>query len=225
VGEHRNKIEKIILTASGGPFRGRKPNFLLNVKRDHALQHPNWSMGAKITIDSATLMNKGLEMIEAKWLFNLAPEQIQVVIHPQSIIHSMVQFEDGSIKAQMGLPDMKLPIQYAMAFPQRIANNFPRYDFKKINTLSFEEPDLKTFRNLALAIDALGKGGNLPCIMNAANEIAVWAFLRNRVGFLDMTDIIEKTMNHVTFIAKPTLEEYLESDAEARNYTASLIQM
>jgi 1-deoxy-D-xylulose-5-phosphate reductoisomerase len=225
VGEHRNKIEKIILTASGGPFRGRKPNFLLNVKRDHALQHPNWSMGAKITIDSATLMNKGLEMIEAKWLFNLAPEQIQVVIHPQSIIHSMVQFEDGSIKAQMGLPDMKLPIQYAMAFPQRIANNFPRYDFKKINTLSFEEPDLKTFRNLVLAIDALGKGGNLPCIMNAANEIAVWAFLRNRVGFLDMTDIIEKTMNHVTFIAKPTLEEYLESDAEARNYTASLIQM
>ncbi|HTH30709.1 MAG TPA: 1-deoxy-D-xylulose-5-phosphate reductoisomerase [Lacibacter sp.] len=225
VGEHRNKIDKVILTASGGPFRGRKPNFLLNVKRDHALQHPNWSMGAKITIDSATLMNKGLEMIEAKWLFNLAPEQIQVVIHPQSIIHSMVQFEDGSLKAQMGLPDMKLPIQYAMAFPQRLANNFPRYDFKKINTLSFEEPDLKTFRNLALAIDALQKGGNLPCIMNAANEIAVWAFLKNRVGFLDMTDIIEKTMNHVPFIAKPTLEEYFESDAEARNYTASLIQL
>lgn len=225
VGEHRNKIDKVVLTASGGPFRGRKPNFLLNVKRDHALQHPNWSMGAKITIDSATLMNKGLEMIEAKWLFNLAPEQIQVVIHPQSIIHSMVQFEDGSLKAQMGLPDMKLPIQYAMAFPQRIANNFPRYDFKKINTLSFEEPDLKTFRNLALAIDALQKGGNLPCIMNAANEIAVWAFLKNRVGFLDMTDIIEKTMNHVPFIAKPTLDEYFESDAEARNYTASLIQL
>ena len=225
VGEHRNKIEKIILTASGGPFRGRKPNFLVNVKRDHALQHPNWSMGAKITIDSATLMNKGLEMIEAKWLFNLAPEQIQVVIHPQSIIHSMVQFEDGSIKAQMGLPDMKLPIQYAMAFPQRIPNQFPRFDFKKINTLNFEEPDLKTFRNLALAIDALNKGGNLPCIMNAANEIAVWAFLRNRVGFLDMTDIIEKTMNHVPFIEKPTLDEYLDSDAEARNYTASLIQL
>ncbi len=225
VGEHRNKIDKVILTASGGPFRGRKPNFLLNVKRDHALQHPNWTMGAKITIDSATLMNKGLEMIEAKWLFNLAPEQIQVVIHPQSIIHSMVQFEDGSIKAQMGLPDMKLPIQYAMSFPQRLTNNFPRYDFKKINTLSFEEPDLKTFRNLALAIDALQKGGNLPCIMNAANEIAVWAFLKNRVGFLDMTDIIEKTMNHVPFIAKPTLEEYFESDAEARNYTASLIQL
>ncbi len=225
VGEHRNVIEKIILTASGGPFRGRKPNFLVNVKRDHALQHPNWSMGAKITIDSATLMNKGLEMIEAKWLFNLAPDQIQVVIHPQSIIHSMVQFEDGSIKAQMGLPDMKLPIQYAMAFPQRIANQFPRFDFKKINTLNFEEPDLKTFRNLALAIEALNKGGNLPCIMNAANEIAVWAFLRNRVGFLDMTDIIEKTMHHVPFIEKPTLEQYLESDAEARNYTASLIQL
>jgi 1-deoxy-D-xylulose-5-phosphate reductoisomerase len=225
VGEAKNKIEKIILTASGGPFRGRKPNFLVNVKRDHALQHPNWSMGAKITIDSATLMNKGLEMIEAKWLFNLAPDQVQVVIHPQSIIHSMVQFEDGSIKAQMGLPDMKLPIQYAMAFPQRIPNQFPRCDFKKISTLNFEEPDLKTFRNLALAVDALNKGGNLPCIMNAANEIAVWAFLRNRVGFLDMTDIIEKTMSQIPFIAKPTLEEYFESDAEARNFTASLIQL
>ena len=225
VGEARNKIDKVILTASGGPFRGRKPNFLLNVKRDHALQHPNWSMGAKITIDSATLMNKGLEMIEAKWLFNLAPEQIQVVIHPQSIIHSMVQFEDGSIKAQMGLPDMKLPIQYAMAFPQRIPNQFPRFDFKRASTLNFEEPDLKTFRNLALAIEALNKGGNLPCIMNAANEIAVWAFLRNRIGFLDMTDVIEKTMNHVSFIEKPTLEEYYESDAEARNFTASMIQM
>jgi len=225
VGEAKNRIEKIILTASGGPFRGKKPNFLLNVKRDHALQHPNWSMGAKITIDSATLMNKGLEMIEAKWLFNLKPEQVQVVIHPQSIIHSMVQFEDGSIKAQMGLPDMKLPIQYAMAFPQRIHNNFPRYDFKKVNTLSFEEPDLKTFRNLAIAIDALNKGGNLPCVMNAANEIAVWGFLRNRIGFLDMTDLIEKTMNHVPFIEKPTLDEYLESDAEARNYAASMVHL
>ena len=225
VGESKNKIEKVILTASGGPFRGKKPNFLLNVKRDHALQHPNWTMGAKITIDSATLMNKGLEMIEAKWLFNLKPEQIQVVIHPQSIIHSMVQFEDGSIKAQMGLPDMKLPIQYALAFPQRIANDFPRYDFKKVNTLSFEEPDLKTFRNLALAMEALNKGGNLPCIMNAANEIAVWAFLKNRIGFLDMTDVIEKTMNYVSFIEQPTIEEYLESDAEARSYIASLIQM
>jgi len=166
-----------------------------------------------------------LEMIEAKWLFNLSPDQVQVVIHPQSIIHSMVQFEDGSIKAQMGLPDMKLPIQYAMAFPQRIPNQFPRCNFKKISTLNFEEPDLKTFRNLALAIEALNKGGNMPCIMNAANEIAVWAFLRNRVGFLDMTDIIEKTMHQVAFIEKPTLEEYYESDAEARNYTASLIQL
>ncbi len=225
VGESRNPIEKVILTASGGPFRGKKPNFLLNVKRDHALQHPNWSMGAKITIDSATLMNKGLEMIEAKWLFNLRPEQVRVVIHPQSIIHSMVQFEDGSIKAQMGLPDMKLPIQYAMAFPNRIPNNFPRFDFRKVNTLSFEEPDLKTFRNLALAIESLNKGGNLPCVLNAANEIAVWAFLRNRIGFLDMTDVIEKTMHYVPFIENPTLDEYLESDGEARSYAASLIQL
>ena len=225
VGEKRNPIEKIILTASGGPFRGKKPNFLLNVKRDHALQHPNWSMGAKITIDSATLMNKGLEMIEAKWLFNLKPEQVQVVVHPQSIIHSMVQFEDGSIKAQMGLPDMKLPIQYAFAFPHRLPNKYPRYDFKKASTLSFEEPDLKTFRNLALAIDALHKGGNLPCVLNAANEIAVWAFLRNRIGFLDMTDVIEKTMNNIPFIEHPTLDEYLESDGEARSYAASLIQL
>ncbi|MBK6827681.1 MAG: 1-deoxy-D-xylulose-5-phosphate reductoisomerase [Chitinophagaceae bacterium] len=225
VGETRNRIEKIILTASGGPFIGRKPNYLVNVKREHALQHPNWSMGAKITIDSATLMNKGLEMIEAKWLFNLKPEQIQVVIHPQSIIHSMVQFEDGSIKAQMGLPDMKLPIQYAMAFPRRIKNDFPRYDFKKVSTLSFEEPDTKTFRNLALAIDALHKGGNLPCIMNAANEIAVFAFLRNRINFLDMTNVIEKTMESIPFIAQPSLEEYFESDGEARNFAADIIKL
>ncbi|MFM9911207.1 MAG: 1-deoxy-D-xylulose-5-phosphate reductoisomerase [Chitinophagaceae bacterium] len=225
VGETRNKIEKIILTASGGPFLGKKPNFLVNVKRDHALQHPNWNMGAKISIDSATLMNKGLEMIEAKWLFNLKPEQVQVVVHPQSIIHSMVQFEDGSIKAQMGLPDMKLPIQYAMAFPQRIQNKFPRYDFRKPSQLIFEEPDTKTFRNLVLATDALFKGGNMPCIMNAANEIAVYAFLRNRIGFLDMTDLIERTMNSIAFIPKPTLEEYFESDAEARNFAASIIKL
>src|SRR5258705_1839553 len=179
VGETRNRIEKIILTASGGPFLGKKPNFLVNVKRDHALQHPNWAMGAKITIDSATLMNKGLEMIEAKWLFNLKPEQVQVLVHPQSIIHSMVMFEDGSIKAQMGLADMKLPIQYALAFPQRIRNNFPRYDFRKPSTLTFEEPDIKTFPNLTLATDALYRGGNLPCVLNAANEIAVFAFLKN----------------------------------------------
>lgn len=225
VGETRNRIEKVILTASGGPFLGKKPNYLVNVKRDHALQHPNWNMGAKISVDSATLMNKGLEMIEAKWLFNLEPSQIQAVVHPQSIIHSMVQFEDGSIKAQMGLPDMKLPIQYALGFPQRIPNNYPRFDFKKIGTLTFEEPDVKTFRSLALAVDALHKGGNLPCILNAANEIAVWAFLRNRIGFLDMTDVIEKTTDKLPFIHQPTLEEYVESDGEARSYAASLIKM
>lgn len=225
VGETRNRIEKIVLTASGGPFLGKKPNYLVNVKRDHALQHPNWNMGAKITIDSATLMNKGLEMIEAKWLFNLKPEQIEVLVHPQSIIHSMVMFEDGSIKAQMGLPDMKLPIQYAMAFPGRIANDFPRYDFRKPSQLTFEEPDVKTFRNLTLATDALFKGGNLPCVLNAANEIAVYAFLRNRIGFLDMTDLIEKTMEAIPFIEHPTLEEYFESDAEARNFAASAIKL
>lgn len=225
VGEMRNPIEKIILTASGGPFRGKKPNFLVNVKRDHALQHPNWTMGAKITIDSATLMNKGLEMIEAKWLFGLKPDQIQVVIHPQSIIHSMVQFEDGSIKAQMGLPDMKLPIQYALGFPQRIKNDFPRFNFKKFDTLSFEEPDTRTFKNLALATEALFKGGNLPCVMNAANEIAVWAFLRNRIGFLDMMVVVEKSMQKVPFIEKPSLEDYLESDADARGYAAELVKL
>jgi 1-deoxy-D-xylulose-5-phosphate reductoisomerase len=225
VGESRNRIEKVILTASGGPFIGRKPNYLVNVKREHALQHPNWAMGAKITIDSATLMNKGLEMIEAKWLFNLRPEQVQVVIHPQSIIHSMVQFEDGSIKAQMGLPDMKLPIQYAMAFPHRIKNDLPRFDFRKVNNLTFEEPDVKTFRNLALATEALYKGGNLPCIMNAANEVAVYAFLRNRINFLDMTDVIEKTMSSIHFIEKPTLQEYFDSDGEARNFAADLIKL
>ena len=225
VGEGRNKIEKVILTASGGPFLGKKPNFLVNVKREHALQHPNWNMGAKISIDSATLMNKGLEMIEAKWLFNLQPEQIQVMVHPQSIVHSMVQFEDGSIKAQMGLPDMKLPIQYAMAFPQRVKNNFPRLEFKKYPSLTFEEPDVKTFRNLALATEALYKGGNMPCLLNAANEIAVWAFLRNRIGFLDITAVVEQTMEKIAFLEKPSLEEYFESDGEARNFAASLIKM
>ncbi|HEY0355638.1 MAG TPA: 1-deoxy-D-xylulose-5-phosphate reductoisomerase [Flavisolibacter sp.] len=225
VGEMRNPIEKIILTASGGPFLGKKPNYLVNVKREHALQHPNWTMGAKISIDSATLMNKGLEMIEARWLFNLNAKQIEVLVHPQSIIHSMVQFEDGSIKAQMGLPDMKLPIQYAISFPQRIPNKYPRTDFKKLKNLSFEEPDLKTFRNLSLAIEALNKGGNLPCVMNAANEIAVYAFLRNRIGFLDMTDVIERTMQKVSFIEKPSLEQYFESDGEARNYAADVIKL
>ncbi|HXD76420.1 MAG TPA: 1-deoxy-D-xylulose-5-phosphate reductoisomerase [Puia sp.] len=225
VGETRNRIEKIILTASGGPFLGKKPNYLVNVKRDHALQHPNWNMGAKVTIDSATLMNKGLEMIEAKWLFGLRPDQVRVVVHPQSIIHSMIQFEDGSIKSQMGLPDMKLPIQYAISFPQRLASNFPRYDFRKPASLTFEEPDTKTFRNLSLATEALHKGGNLPCILNAANEIAVFAFLRNRIGFLDMTDLVERTMQEMPFIERPTLEEYFESDGEARNFAASLIKL
>jgi len=225
VGEENNPIEKIILTASGGPFLGKKPNFLVNVKRDHALQHPNWAMGAKISIDSATLMNKGLEMIEAKWLFNLAPSQIKVVVHAQSIIHSMVQFEDGSIKAQMGLPDMKLPIQYAMAFPQRLANKFPRYMFDKPNVLTFDEPDVKTFRNLYLATEAMNKGGNAPCVLNAANEIAVYAFLRNRIGFLEMTELIERTLERIEFIANPTLDDYFETDGEARSFAASLIQL
>ncbi|HEX6333268.1 MAG TPA: 1-deoxy-D-xylulose-5-phosphate reductoisomerase [Flavisolibacter sp.] len=225
VGEAGNPLEKVILTASGGPFLGRKPNYLVNVKREHALQHPNWSMGAKISIDSATLMNKGLEMIEARWLFNLQPSQIEVLVHPQSIIHSMVQFEDGSIKAQLGLPDMKLPIQYALGFPERIANDYPRCDFRKIRNLTFEEPDVKTFRNLLLAIEALNKGGNVPCVLNAANEIAVYAFLRNRIGFLDMTDVIERTMGKVPFIQKPSLNDYLDSDAEARHFAADLIKL
>jgi 1-deoxy-D-xylulose-5-phosphate reductoisomerase len=225
VGEAHNPIEKIILTASGGPFLGKKPNFLVNVKRDHALQHPNWSMGAKISIDSATLMNKGLEMIEAKWLFGLEPHQIKVVVHSQSIIHSMVQFEDGSIKAQMGLPDMKLPIQYAMAYPIRLANKFLRYHFDKPNQLSFDEPDVKTFRNLQLATDAMNRGGNAPCVLNAANEIAVYAFLKNRIGFLDMTELIERTLDKIAFIAHPTLDDYFETDGEARSFAASLIQL
>jgi 1-deoxy-D-xylulose-5-phosphate reductoisomerase len=223
VGETHNRIEKVVLTASGGPFVGRKPNFLVNVRKEHALQHPNWTMGAKITIDSATLMNKGLEMIEARWLFNLEPSRIQVVVHPQSIIHSMVQFEDGSIKAQMGLPDMKLPIQYALAYPERIPNAFPRFDFTRSATLTFEPPDIRTFRNLALASDAMFKGGNAPAVLNAANEIAVYGFLRNRIGFLDMTDMIERTLAHVPFIQTPSLDDYFESDGEARNFAASLM--
>ncbi len=225
VGEQSNPIEKIILTASGGPFVGKKPNYLVNVKREHAIQHPNWSMGAKISIDSSTLMNKGLEMIEAKWLFNLEPSQIEVVIHPQSIIHSMVQFKDNSIKAQMGLPDMKLPIQYAMTYPRRLQNEYPRFNFTKSAIMNFDPPDIKTFRNLGLAITALHKGGNLPCIMNAANELAVYGFLKNRVGFLDMTEIIERTMAEIPFIEHPTLEDYFNSDGEARNFAASLINL
>ncbi|WP_344821905.1 1-deoxy-D-xylulose-5-phosphate reductoisomerase [Rurimicrobium arvi] len=224
VGEHPDSVDKVILTASGGPFRGKKPNFLVNVKASHAMQHPNWTMGAKITIDSATLMNKGLEMIEAKWLFGLKNEQIDVVVHPQSAVHSFVQFNDGSLKAQLGIPDMKLPIQYAMAFPKRIPNAFKRYDFKQFNTLTFEEPDYKTFRNLALARDAMFKGGNMPCVLNAANEITVQAFLQNRVDFLEMSDIIEKTMQKVDFVERPAMEDYERSDAEARRYAEEFVK-
>lgn len=224
VGENLEKIEKVILTASGGPFLGRKPNYLVNVKASHALQHPNWTMGAKITIDSATLMNKGLEMIEAKWLFGLQNEQIEVVVHPESIVHSLVQFSDGSLKAQMGLPDMKLPIQYALAFPQRISNDFKRFDFKDYSKLTFEQPDHKTFRNLALAKDAMYKGGNAACVLNAANEVVVHAFLQNKAGFLEMSDMVEKTMQTVTFIQNPTLEDYEASDREARNIAGELVK-
>ncbi len=215
-GEWNNKIEKIYLTASGGPFRGRDKNFLSDVKKEQALKHPNWSMGAKVTIDSATLMNKGLEMIEAKWLFGLSPEQIDVIIHPQSIIHSMVQFEDGSMKAQMGLPDMKLPIQYALGYPQRLKSDFKRFDFANYASLTFEKPDTDTFRNLALATEAMKRGGNMPCIINAANEIMVAAFLRDQVGFLEMSDMIEGCMKKVSFIAQPSYQDYVETDHETR---------
>lgn len=217
-GEFQNKIEKIYLTASGGPFRGKTRKELESVTKEQALKHPNWDMGAKITIDSATMMNKGLEVIEAHWLFNLKPEQIDVVIHPQSIIHSLVQFEDGSIKAQMGLPDMKLPIQYALGFPFRIKSEFPRFDFSKYPALTFEQPDTKTFRNLALAFEALTKGGNTPCILNAANEIAVEAFLKKQIGFLGISDVIDSTISKIPFIKDPTYADYVCSDKEARIY-------
>ncbi|MBK7762771.1 MAG: 1-deoxy-D-xylulose-5-phosphate reductoisomerase [Bacteroidetes bacterium] len=223
-GEKHNVVEKVILTASGGPFLGKKPNYLINVKKDHALQHPNWTMGAKISIDSASLMNKGLEMIEAKWLFGLQNEQIEVVVHPQSIIHSMVQFEDGSIKSQMGLPDMKLPIQYALAYPQRIKNDYKRLQFKNYPSLTFEAADVKTFRNLALAKEAMFKGGNAPCVLNAANEIVVDAFIRNKIGFLEMSDIIETCLTKMNFIETPTLNDYIETNRETRLYAAGLIK-
>jgi 1-deoxy-D-xylulose-5-phosphate reductoisomerase len=215
-GEFHNKIEKIILTASGGPFRGKDKTFLEKVKKEDALKHPNWTMGAKITIDSATLMNKGLEIIEAAWLFALKPEQIEVVIHPQSIIHSMVQFEDGSIKAQMGLPDMKLPIQYAFFYPLRVHSSFKRFDFVSYPNLTFEKPDFTSFPSIQLAFDAMEKGGNIPCILNAANEVAVHAFLKDEIGFTDIPLIVEKCMEKGTFIAKPTLSDYMESDKETR---------
>lgn len=224
VGEDWNTIEKVILTASGGPFLGKKTNYLLNVKASHALQHPNWTMGAKITIDSATLMNKGLEMIEAKWLFGLKNEQIEVVVHPQSIIHSLVQFTDSSIKAQLGLPDMKLPIQYALGFPRRVQNTFKRFDFRDYSKFTFEQPDLKTFRNLALAMEAMEKGGNVPCVMNAANEVVVQSFLNNRVSFIEMSDIIENVMGKVAFVGDATLDDYRQSDKEARAVASELVK-
>jgi len=215
-GEFHNKIEKIILTASGGPFRGKDKKFLEKVTKEDALKHPNWSMGAKITIDSATLMNKGLEIIEAAWLFALRPEQIEVVIHPQSIIHSLVQFEDGSIKAQMGLPDMKLPIQYALFYPTRVASSFKRFDFASYPSLTFEKPDFTSFPSIQLAFEAMKKGGNMPCILNAANEVAVNAFLKDEIGFVGIPAVVEKCMEQAAFIASPSLSDYMESDKETR---------
>ncbi|MCX6295068.1 MAG: 1-deoxy-D-xylulose-5-phosphate reductoisomerase [Bacteroidetes bacterium] len=215
-GEFHNPIEKIYLTASGGPFRGKDKTFLSSAKKEQALKHPNWEMGAKITIDSASLMNKGLEVIEAKWLFGLKPEQIDVIVHPQSIVHSIVQFNDGSMKAQMGLPDMKLPIQYAIGYPNRMRSDFPRFDFMKYPQLTFEPADTKTFRNLALAFDAMNKGGNAPCILNAANEVAVAAFLKDKIGFLQMSDLVEKCIQTIAYIAKPSYEDYVETDKETR---------
>ncbi|MGF7215962.1 1-deoxy-D-xylulose-5-phosphate reductoisomerase [Spirosoma lacussanchae] len=216
VGEFHNPIEKIILTASGGPFRGKDRAFLAGVTKAQALKHPNWTMGAKITIDSATLMNKGLEVIEAKWLFGLSPDQVEVIVHPQSIIHSLVQFEDGSLKAQMGLPDMRLPIQFALGYPNRLRSDFPRFNFLDYPALTFEQPDLKTFRNLQLAFDALDRAGNAPCIINAANEVAVDAFLHDRLGFLDISDVIESCLVTVPFVQNPTYDDYVTTDKETR---------
>ncbi len=216
VGEFQNKIEKIILTASGGPFRGMKASDLSNVTKAAALKHPNWAMGAKVTIDSASLMNKGLEVIEAKWLFGLAPEQIQVVIHPQSIIHSFVQFEDGSIKAQLGLPDMRLPIQFALSYPDRLKSDFPRFNVTDYPALTFEPPDTETFRNLALAFGAMKRGGNMPCILNAANEVAVAEFLNDRISFLEMSLLVEQCLEKMDYIERPSYEDYVYTDNETR---------
>ena len=223
-GEEHNPIEKIYITASGGPFRGKKRADLLAVTKAEALKHPNWSMGAKITIDSASLMNKGLEVIEARWLFNLAIDQVDVIVHPQSIVHSLVQFQDGSMKAQMGVPDMKLPIQYALTYPARFENSFERFNFMDYPTLSFEKADMETFRNLALAYESLRAGGNRSCVLNAANEVVVDAFLKDQVGFLEMSDIIEQTLDKVEFITTPTLDDYLETDRVARLVTKEIIK-
>ncbi|WP_162418976.1 1-deoxy-D-xylulose-5-phosphate reductoisomerase [Cyclobacterium roseum] len=223
VGEFHNPIEKIILTASGGPFRGKDKEFLAGATKEQALKHPNWDMGAKITVDSASLMNKGLEVIEAKWLFNLNTDQIEVVVHPQSIIHSMVQFEDGSIKAQLGLPDMRIPIQFALSYPDRIKSTFPRFDFKNYPNLEFEAPDKETFRNLGLAFQALEKGGNAACSLNAANEVAVAAFLQDRIGFLEMSDLIEQSMEKIGFIETPSLDDLIQTDQETRKLSEQII--
>ena len=224
VGEFQNPIEKIYLTASGGPFRGWKKDKLISVSKQQALKHPNWEMGAKITIDSASLMNKGLEVIEAKWLFGLKEEQIDVIVHPQSIIHSIVQFEDGSMKAQMGLPDMKLPIQYALGYPQRIKSNFPRFDFMDYPSLTFEKPYVETFRNLSLAYKAMSKGGNMACVLNAANEVVVDAFLKDKIGFLEMSDVIENCMEKSTFVAAPTYDDFVSTNEQSRMLANELIK-
>ncbi len=224
VGEFDNRIEKIILTASGGPFRGKRKEELSGVTKKEALKHPNWTMGAKVTIDSATLMNKGLEVIEARWLFNMKPEQVEVIVHPQSIIHSMVQFEDGSIKAQLGLPDMRLPIQFAMTYPSRLKSEFERFDFAQYPSLTFEKPDTETFRNLALAFEALSMGGNMPCVLNAANEVAVEEFLMDRIGFLDMPEIVEGCLKRIDFVAHPNLDDYIATDRETRIRAKEIIK-
>jgi len=216
MGEFHNPIEKIILTASGGPFRGKDIDYLRSVTREQALKHPNWDMGAKITIDSASLMNKGLEVIEARWLFGLEASKIEVVIHPQSIIHSMIQFEDGSIKAQLGLPDMRIPIQFALSYPDRLKADFPRFDFADYPSLTFEKPDFKTFRNLKLAFETLEKGGNMPCVLNAANEEAVEGFLKEKIGFLKMTEVVENCLVKIPFISSPNFEDYVNTDRETR---------
>ena len=221
-GAYDNPIEKILLTASGGPFRRKTLEELATVTKAQALRHPNWTMGAKITIDSASMMNKGFEMVEAKWLFDVTPDQVQVVVHPQSVIHSMVQFEDGAVIAQLGIPDMKLPIAYAFSFPTRMRSMAPRLDFNQYSTLTFEEPDMERFRNLAFAFEAARQGGNMPCILNAANEVVVAAFLQDRIGFLQMSDVIERTMRKASFIVNPSYEDYVATDTEARRLAAEL---